>query len=78
MDELKARLAEIEKNLGELEAAARKLRNQNFADVAKSASGRVQQLSAHPDLELVHKELNAPEELPFDPKAGTEASQKTA
>lgn len=40
-------------SLKELEARARKLQNQNLADVAKSAWGRVEQLLGHADVELM-------------------------
>lgn len=71
MDDLKNKLNDILEHLEELEAAARKLVNQNFADIVKSAKGRVQQLTEHPDLEAVHKEGSGGEEMPFDPNAGT-------
>lgn len=78
MESLKNALNDIMKHLEELEAAARKLVNQNFADIAATAKGRVQQLCEHPDLELAHKELSGEhdepksngEPLPFDPHAG--------
>lgn len=71
MSDLRNRLADIAQHLEELEASARKLRNQNFADIVASAKGRVKQLSDHPDLELVNKEAGG-EKLPFNPKAGAD------
>jgi hypothetical protein len=55
LDELKA-----------LEDRARELKNQNLADVAASAHGKVRQLSEHPDLELLDEK---PPAGLFDPKA---------
>jgi hypothetical protein len=50
----------LTENLGQMHAAlvglevhARKLQNQNFADIAKSASGKVFQLLGHPDFAAV-------------------------
>lgn len=62
--DLKSRLGDFEKALEELEASARKLRNQNFADIVKSAKARVQQLQDHPDLHLAQKEMSGPEQFP--------------
>lgn len=75
--DLKRELSSLTDRLDELEAAARKLRNQNYADVVKSAKGRVQQLADHPDLHLVQKEMNSnSEELPFNPHAGMPPATK--
>lgn len=52
-DDLKNSLTDMHTHLAGLEAEARKLQNQNLADVVKSAMGKVQQLSEHPDLERV-------------------------
>lgn len=60
--DLKEGLSGFLSKLEELETAARKLPNQNFADVTASAKGRVQQLIDHADLELVHKEMFGVEE----------------
>lgn len=67
--ETKDGLAATVQKLEELEAAARKLQNQNLADVAMPAKGRVQQLVNHPDLHLIGAEEKG-EPLPFDPNAG--------
>lgn len=86
--ELKKRIGELVQRLNELEAGARRLRNQNFADVVKSAKGRVQQLVDHPDVQLVENEMHDEgtnldrqqnpdgtlKSMPFDPKAGTDAA----
>lgn len=53
MSELKSNLEHVRSELKALEERARKLKNQNLADVAASAHGKVLQLSEHPDLELV-------------------------
>lgn len=52
-DEIKRGLQSTFDSLKELEARARKLQNQNLADIAASAHGRVRQLMDHPDTELV-------------------------
>jgi len=53
MSELKNKLQSFFGELKGLEDRARKLKNQNLADIAASAHGRVKQLCDHPDLELV-------------------------
>lgn len=50
---LKDNLAAARDGLLATEAAARKLQNQNFADIAKSAIGKMSQLLTHPDIEKV-------------------------
>lgn len=65
MRHLKDALAEIKQRLVELEEAARKLPNQNFADLIKSARGRLAQALEHPDLEKVEQQLMGGEQLPF-------------
>lgn len=55
--DLKRALADLGEKLAELENAARKLENQNFADIIKSAGGKLAQASEHPDLEAVEKHL---------------------
>lgn len=52
-EHLKTNLVSMQTALGELEASARKLENQNFADLIKHASGRLAQATEHPDLDLV-------------------------
>lgn len=52
-DEIRKGLQNTLDSLKELEARARKLQNQNLADIVTSARGRVQQLTEHADLELV-------------------------
>lgn len=56
---VKEGLDHMRQALTELEASARKLQNQNFADIVQSAHRRVTQLSEHPDLEAVHEQLKA-------------------
>lgn len=56
---VKEGLDHMRQALTELEASARKLQNQNFADIVQSAHRRVTQLSEHPDLEAVHDQLKA-------------------
>ncbi len=51
--------------LKDMEDRARKLKNQNLADVIASAHGKVRQISEHPDVGLLD-EKPAGE---FDPKA---------
>jgi hypothetical protein len=53
MSELKNDLQQLFDKLKGLEERARKLKNQNLADIAASAHGRVKQLCDHPDLALV-------------------------
>jgi hypothetical protein len=53
MSGLKNELSRIFGTLKELETRARGLKNQNLADIAASAHGRVKQLIDHPDTELV-------------------------
>lgn len=72
--DLKQGLAGLQAHLAELEASARKLPNQNFADLIKAAGGRLAQASEHPDLEAVGEQLRADlhgnqeqEELKFSP-----------
>lgn len=55
--EFKSGLIDLHKRLGELEEAARKLQNQNFADIVASGRARVLQLTEHADLERVHAEM---------------------
>jgi len=52
---LKDHLENMHVALKELEGHARKLPNQNFADIAKSARGKVHQLMSHPDLDAAHR-----------------------
>lgn len=75
--DFKASIEQLHRSLGELEDAARKLPNQNAADLIKSARGRIAQLVEHPDLEAVGEHVKAAayghhdgqEKLPFDPDA---------
>lgn len=65
----------VSRKLSELEDAARKLSNQNFADLIKGARGRLAQAVQHPDLIAVAEVLHGPrdrdqERLPFDGKDG--------
>jgi hypothetical protein len=53
MSDLRNNLQNVFNELKGLEERARKLKNQNLADVAASAHNRVKQLCDHPDLELV-------------------------
>jgi hypothetical protein len=52
MSDLKNNLQNVLNGLKGLEERARGLKNQNLADIAASAHGKVKQLSEHPDLEL--------------------------
>jgi hypothetical protein len=52
-DSVRTGLERMRDALHELENAARNLQNQNFADIVKSAAGRVHQLTQHPDLDKV-------------------------
>lgn len=85
-EDLKSGLATLHARFGELIAAAGRLQNKNFADIAKSAQGRIHQLINHPDVDLVSGHMDAihTEQQPepayifepaspkpgFDPKAG--------
>jgi hypothetical protein len=75
MSDLKNKLQGFFNELKGLEERARKLKNQNLADIATSARGKVQQLSEHPDLALVDekKDQTAPGGDPNAPKTGAEA-----
>jgi|ERR1700719_2599473 len=53
MSDLKGGLQGMFDVLKGVEERARKLKNQNLADIAASAHGRVKQLIDHPDTELV-------------------------
>jgi len=53
MSDLKSNLDRVFNELKGLEERARGLKNQNLADIAASAHGKVKQLSDHPDLALV-------------------------
>lgn len=53
---MKSVLCEIRDKLAELEDAARKLQNQNLADIIHGARVRAEQASEHPDLERVEGE----------------------
>jgi len=55
---MKKELENMHDALRELEGHARKLPNQNFADVVESARGKVKQLVEHPDLDAVSKEAH--------------------
>lgn len=57
---LKDSLERMHAALTELEAAARGLQNKNFADIVKSAAGKVHQLTEHPDLDKVHDVMSEP------------------
>jgi hypothetical protein len=58
MNDAKQGFAKLHEDLAELETAARKLTNQNFADIVAGAKGRIHQLANHPDLELVQREMS--------------------
>lgn len=69
--DLKEQLAHLQERLAELESAARKLPNQNFADLIKSAHGRLAQAADHPDLDAVGAQLetdldDGQPKFPFD------------
>lgn len=72
--DFKPSIEHLHRSLGELEDAARKLPNQNAADLIKSARGRIAQFMEHPDLDAVGEQLKADlhegqEKMPFDPDA---------
>lgn len=71
-NELKTDLQGFADKLKAFEERARKLVNQNLADIAASAHGKIKQLIDHPDTHLVadtHKDQTANPNQPFDPKA---------
>jgi hypothetical protein len=72
---VRAGLEHMRHALTELEAAARKLQNHNFADLIKGAHGRLSQASEHPDLEKVSEQLKG--EL-NDPKLGPTVAEWVA
>lgn len=57
-------LERMKADLAEMEAEARKLENQNFADVLKSAHGKIAQAADHPDADKKPEG----EQLPFGGK----------
>lgn len=59
MTHLKDHLAKLHAALVEVEGHARKLPNQNFADITKSAHAKLAQLMTHPDLNAVHEHHSA-------------------
>lgn len=65
---LKQSLEETALHLEKLEAAARKLQNQNFADIVQAARRRTVQLTQHPDVDAVERVL-VEGERPQDPAA---------
>lgn len=52
MSDLKSRIEHMVDELKGLETRARGLKNQNLADIAATAHGKVKQLTEHADLEL--------------------------
>lgn len=75
-DDMKNGLASVQAELAKIEVAARKLQNQNYADIVASARRRVTQMLEHHDLDAVHAEMDGhpdknQEPLPFDATAGT-------
>ena len=73
MSNLKSNLDRVFNELKGLEERARKLKNQNLADVVASARGRVRQISEHPDLELLDEKKDEPAGA-FDPKTAFDPS----
>lgn len=69
-------LSDIHGKLSDLESEARKLQNQNLADIAASAKNKVQQLTEHPDLERIGDSA-VQNEMPFDSTAGKPAPDPT-
>lgn len=55
---LKEHVNKAVEDLNGLEAHARKLKNQNFADIIANARGRLAQLCDHPDAELVQRRID--------------------
>ena len=66
MSNLKNGLGELIEHLGKLEESARKLQNQNFADLIKGARGRLMQASEHPDIDLVEAKMHGDEDRPAE------------
>ena len=67
MDDPHKSLHQMRDALGELEASARKLKNQNFADLIAKAKGALHQASEHPDLPRVHAQMEADERGDTEP-----------
>jgi hypothetical protein len=59
MSDLKSNLQGILDELKKVEERARKLENQNLADIVSSAHGKIKQLCDHPDLELADEKKDA-------------------
>jgi hypothetical protein len=59
IEDFQGALRAMHGRLVELEASARKLPNQNFADILKSSHGRLSQLVDHPQLAEVHAQFAA-------------------
>lgn len=78
-EHLKRSLEDVKNHLGGLETAARKLENQNFADIIKHATGRLSQAQEHADIGLVEDKLRDRDEDPGQEKFpfgdGKEAGQ---
>lgn len=80
MSDLKNNIKNVLQQLRGVEERARKLKNQNLADIVTSACARVEQLSEHPDLELVDEKKDQMAHpggtlAAFDPKAPTTAAE---
>lgn len=75
---LKNDLSELLRKLEGVEAQARKLRNQNCADVAKSAAAKIRQLSDHPDLHLVQDEMGGRKDQTLNPDGSPRANFRDA
>jgi len=65
MSDLKNDLQHIFDVLKGIETRARGLKNQNLADIAASAHGRVKQLIDHPDTELVEERKDQAQKMRF-------------
>lgn len=74
-DDMKKGLVNTQAELAKIEEAARKLQNQNYADIVASARRRITQMLEHHDLDAVHAEMEGDgdkdQERPkFDPAVG--------
>lgn len=80
--DFKSALSHVHEQLGELETSARKLENQNFADLIKHARGRLSQALEHPDLEAAGEQLDTDmradkgPEFPFGGATGATGSNQ--
>lgn len=90
-EDMRSKLSEGVAWLKQFEERARKLQNQNLADIAAASRGRMMQLMDHPDIERIaddgnenmdgtriDQSANPGGAVPFDPKAGAPINRDPA